>query len=115
MNIKYLLLIATALTFTQTASAQSRAYKCIVDGQTTYSKSACKIEATKQTTRDERETGKPSRATKPAGRNKYVCEAAKQDLANLDSMASQLNNSSVQDQVKERKAAVHKILYEWEC
>ncbi len=90
MNIKYLLLIAAALTFTQTVAAQSRV-------------------------QNERGTGKSTQVAKPAGSKKYVCEAAKQDLANLDSMASQLNSSSVQAQVKERKAAVRKILYEWEC
>ncbi len=90
MNIKYLLLIAAALTFTQTAVAQSRI-------------------------NNERGTGKSTQTTKPAGSKKYVCEAAKQDLANLNSMATQLNSSSVQDLVKERKAAVQKVLYEWEC
>jgi hypothetical protein len=115
MNIKILLLIAAALGFMQTATAQSRTYTCFVDGKTIYSESPCKIEGKKQTTLNERGTVKSTDAGKTAASKKYVCTAAKQDLANLDSMATQLNSSAVQDQVKERKAAIQKIIYEWEC
>lgn len=115
MNIKSLSLIVAVLSFAQIASAQSPAYQCKVDGQSVSSELPCKTATTIQTTLSNRGTGASTGSVKSASSKKYVCEAAKQDLANLNSMATQLNSSEVQDQVKQRKAAVQKIVYEWEC
>lgn len=144
MNIQYLLLIATASMFMHQASAQSQIYKCIVKGKTIYSESPCAIGTTKQTKLEidnsrmgnvtyDRETidaarsrirdrmnepgatGTSTGAAKPIGDKKYVCEAAKLDMDNLDSLARQPNSSSGLDQIRRRKEAVQKTAYEWKC
>lgn len=144
MKIKYLVLIAAASSFTQTATAQSQVYKCVVKGKTIYSESPCAVDTTKQTKMEidnsdmgnvtyDRQTidaarsrirqgmnqpGGAGTATGPAnptGEKRYVCEAVKQDLENLDAAARQPNSAYAQDQIKQRKLAVQRTSYEWKC
>ena len=144
MNLPQLLLIGTTSILMHQASAQSQIYKCIVKGKTIYSESPCVIGTTKQTEleidnnrmgnvtydrqtidaarsriRDRMNepgaTGTSTGPAKPTGNKKYVCEAAKLDMDNLDAMARQPNSGYAQDQIKQRKAEVQKTAYEWKC
>lgn len=144
MHIKSLLLILAAAPTSQSATAQSNIYKCIVQGKTIYSESPCGIGTNKQTKLEidnsrmgnvtyDKDTIDSTRArirhgmnqpgasgvatgtATPKGDKKYVCESVRIDLENLDAAARQPNSGYAQDSIKQRKLDIQKTAYEWKC